>query len=368
MDVEAAIVKDTQTLHSDMQTLVYENYNKFISATDSIRKMKDNFNKMESEMNQLMGKMNKITTFSDQITGTLQGTRSQLTKLSGKHSLLKRLQFLSSLPSKLKSHIDEGNYAQAVQDYTHAQKVLQQYGDQPSFHGIQEDCVKIIDALKTQLKKDFQMAGKSAKSLTETGELLLMLGEKPSALSKEMLQFANQRLHEQIVMLQDQTDRDMIEFIDLGIEGFLNDLTLVVSSYYDMFLSKHLEQEDDEFEQIARVDLNNFVSKNLEKYLSLVQDRVEIETGHGDSQILLRALDRLHRRLSAMKNLCRGVDMAKTGIDIIINAAHQLCVAHLKNLKDHFSDNLSSVRLSLVSAKIDVNSQSQQGLKELIGI
>lgn len=366
MDVEAAIVKDTQTLHSDMQTLVYENYNKFISATDSIRKMKDNFNKMESEMNQLMGKMNKITTFSDQITGTLQGTRSQLTKLSGKHSLLKRLQFLSSLPAKLKSHIEDGNYTQAVQDYTHAQKVLQQYGDQPSFHGIQEDCVKIIEALKTQLKKDFQMAGKSAKSLTETGELLLMLGEKPSALSKEMLQFANQRLHEQIVMLQDQTDRDMIEFIDLGIEGFLNDLTLVVSSYYDMFLSKHLEQEDDEFEQIARGDLNNFVSKNLEKYLSLVQDRVELETGRGDSQILLRALDRLHRRLSAMKNLCRGVDMAKTGIDIIINAAHQLCIAHFKNLKDHFSDNLSSVRLSLVSAKIDANSPNQQGLKELI--
>lgn len=35
MDTEAVIVKDTQTLHSDMQTLVYENYNKFISATDS---------------------------------------------------------------------------------------------------------------------------------------------------------------------------------------------------------------------------------------------------------------------------------------------------------------------------------------------
>ena len=29
-----------KTLDSDMQTLVYENYNKFISATDTIRKMK----------------------------------------------------------------------------------------------------------------------------------------------------------------------------------------------------------------------------------------------------------------------------------------------------------------------------------------
>lgn len=39
MDHENEIVKDTQTLHSDMQTLVYENYNKFISATDTIKKV-----------------------------------------------------------------------------------------------------------------------------------------------------------------------------------------------------------------------------------------------------------------------------------------------------------------------------------------
>lgn len=39
MDKETEIVKDTQTLHSDMQTLVYENYNKFISATDTVRKV-----------------------------------------------------------------------------------------------------------------------------------------------------------------------------------------------------------------------------------------------------------------------------------------------------------------------------------------
>lgn len=40
MDHEAEIIKNTQTLNSDMQTLVYENYNKFISATDTIRKVR----------------------------------------------------------------------------------------------------------------------------------------------------------------------------------------------------------------------------------------------------------------------------------------------------------------------------------------
>lgn len=35
----------------------------------------------------------------------------------------------------------------------------------------------------------------------------------------------------------------MIEFVDMGIEGFLNDLTLVVTSYFDMFVAKHHEEE-----------------------------------------------------------------------------------------------------------------------------
>lgn len=39
MDQQGEIIRDTQALHSDMQTLVYENYNKFISATDTIKKV-----------------------------------------------------------------------------------------------------------------------------------------------------------------------------------------------------------------------------------------------------------------------------------------------------------------------------------------
>ncbi|XP_001360415.2 vacuolar protein sorting-associated protein 51 homolog [Drosophila pseudoobscura] len=353
MDTEAAVVKDTQTLHSDMQTLVYENYNKFISATDTIRKMKDDFKQMESDVNLLMTKMQSITTFSEQITGTLQGTRSQLCRLSEKHSLLKRLQFLSTLPGKLKGLIEEQNYAQAVQDYLHAQKVFAQYGRQPSFDGIQKDCDAIMADLKETLRQDFQRAGNTAQSLTEIGELLLQLDEKTSDLASEMLTCAGKRLHELIVMLQDQTERDMLEFVDMGIDGFLNDLALVVTSYFDMFVAKHYEQERDDFQENSLLELNIFLNQNIDKYLTLVQDRVESDIGYGDTQVMLRALDRLHRRLQAMRNICRGLEVQRNTVDIIIGAAHQLCDAHAKNLKDHFADSLSAVRLSLVSAKSD---------------
>ena len=41
---------EIKSLDSDMQMLVYENYNKFISATDTIRTMKSNVDNMDTRM------------------------------------------------------------------------------------------------------------------------------------------------------------------------------------------------------------------------------------------------------------------------------------------------------------------------------
>lgn len=105
--------------------------------------------------------------------------------------------------------------------------------------------MNIMDEVKEKLKSDFQRPGLTAKSLAETGDLLLLLDERPSDLAKILLQSASRRLHEQIVMLQDQTERDMIEFVDMSINGFLNDLTLVINSYSGMFFGKYAPADNE---------------------------------------------------------------------------------------------------------------------------
>ena len=46
-----AMVSEIKSLDSDMQMLVYENYNKFISATETIKRMKANVEAMDGDMN-----------------------------------------------------------------------------------------------------------------------------------------------------------------------------------------------------------------------------------------------------------------------------------------------------------------------------
>lgn len=100
MDLENEIIRETKKLDSEMQTLVSENYNKFISATDTIRKMRSDFKKMEDEMENLVVKMAEINTFNENINANFKDKRQEISKLSGISNLLKKVSFRFVLAMK----------------------------------------------------------------------------------------------------------------------------------------------------------------------------------------------------------------------------------------------------------------------------
>ena len=150
---EKKYAQEIKSLDSEMQTLVYENYNKFISATDTIRKMKSQVDGMEEEMARLVENMSTISNLSAGITDTLSERRQRICKLSDSHSLLKKLQFLFELPARLKQCVDMESYKQAVTYYSRASHILDQYRDMDSFRGIYTECAEIMDGQKTKLQE-----------------------------------------------------------------------------------------------------------------------------------------------------------------------------------------------------------------------
>jgi len=77
LKADQVMLRDIKKLDSDMKTLVYENYNKFICATDTIRDMKKKVEDMEEEMQLLTTHMEAITHVSDTIDHTLAPRRSR---------------------------------------------------------------------------------------------------------------------------------------------------------------------------------------------------------------------------------------------------------------------------------------------------
>lgn len=233
----------------------------------------------------------------------------------------------------------------------------------PSFHGIQKDCEEIVEELKSHLRMQFHKRDATTKSLAESVDLLLRLKEPAESLCEEFLNHANNRLDEQLNNLKDMCENDVIEFVDAGSSGFLSDLCLVVASYNDMFINRPSTDENNDLvennDTNVMTRLDNFIFINMDKYFELTKKRVEDVS---DTAILVRALDRFHRRLQAMNILCNEMNFATTGTEIVINAGRKQCRNHLNNLKQHLNETLVKVRQTLATK---VTQDNDGGLVEL---
>jgi len=169
------MVTEIKSLDSDMQMLVYTNYNKFISATDTIRAMKHKVEGMEDQMNQLASNMESIIEGNKNIASNVTGRRGQLEQLNGVRKLLVKLQFLFDLPAKLQACVEEGEHERAVRYYHAATNILRHYGHMASFQPIHDEAVEIISRLKRKLHNIVADDTTSLQTLGESVGLLLDL-------------------------------------------------------------------------------------------------------------------------------------------------------------------------------------------------
>ena len=191
-----AMVSEIKSLDSDMQMLVYENYNKFISATDTIRKMKHRVEDMESQMVELEKNMGTISTASESVDSSLSARRGQLEKLNGAKKNLTKLQFLMDLPARLQRCVREEKHEAAVDDFRKARRILRAVGHVASFQGIEDEATLIIKRLSQVLSVKLQQPTLPAPELGPTTRLLLQLEGNEAALLKEYLGRRRKALHE----------------------------------------------------------------------------------------------------------------------------------------------------------------------------
>jgi vacuolar protein sorting-associated protein 51 len=88
-----ALVQEVKALDSDLQSLVYENYNKFIRATETIKTMKVNVEDMEEEMVRLEEKMKGISSCCESINASLGERRTRIERLTRVNNVLKKVEY-----------------------------------------------------------------------------------------------------------------------------------------------------------------------------------------------------------------------------------------------------------------------------------
>ncbi|GKA68049.1 vacuolar protein sorting-associated protein 51 homolog isoform X1 [Tanacetum coccineum] len=186
---------EIKNLDTDLQMLVYENYNKFISATDTIKRMKNNIVGMEVNMEQLLDKIMSVQSRSDGVNTSLFEKREHIEKLHRTRNLLRKVQFIYDLPTTLQKCIKTEAYGDAVRFYTGAMPIFKAYGDS-SFQDCKKASEEVISVIINKLQDKVSSDSESIQARAEAVMLLKQLDFPVENLKSKLLEKLEQFLVE----------------------------------------------------------------------------------------------------------------------------------------------------------------------------
>ncbi|CAL8469580.1 g9121 [Coccomyxa elongata] len=195
--LDALLAKHTEmsseikNLDSDMQMLVYENYNRFISATDTIRTMKSNVDGMDSSMQELEKVTESVAERSEAVNSKLQLRRDQIEELSQVKNLLTKLQAVFDLPRRLSTALDQGALEIAADAYADAAPLLKRYGHKGAFRKVAVEANACAKELTGTLKQRMLHHKEEA---AECIQMLRKLGEPVESLQEDFLACMKMRM------------------------------------------------------------------------------------------------------------------------------------------------------------------------------
>lgn len=259
------------SLDNDLQNLVYDNYTKFIKASETVRSMKEGLVDLTSQMKQLLASLGTVSEEAGIIRNDLKENRDKISRLVGISRLFERIDFISRLPIKLQAHVDIGNYEAAVDMWLSAEKVLETQNHFESFVKIREDCKKIIEEIKVRVRAKMLLEDTRTDDSITCAATLIKLN-MPADTILPALTAQRTKL---TLLKVDQIKPDSDPFISLNMiqEQIIDDCKLFINGYRRSLLkfSKLLDNSADREEPMDKTlhDYRQELFKKLNKTISL---------------------------------------------------------------------------------------------------
>ncbi|KAM3720589.1 Vacuolar protein sorting-associated protein [Dirofilaria immitis] len=349
LQVEEDMVHNVRRLDSEMQQLVYENYNKFLTATSTVKKMQSNFMEMGQKMESLSKRMGKIATLSKDLSTVFSKHRANVSQLSDANRKVKSLQFLLCLPQKLQDLVEQKDYEEAVKIYLKARPSLLLCKDIPSISDIYDETINIMETVEDQLKQIVCGCLISSDELSEAITLLLKLGVQSSIVYSDFLASCKRNLTNQLTEMraQRQDTADVLEFVDNCCSTFLTDLSLVTTINQRFFPN-----------EITADNIIELMDSLMNQFEEIVRARFLHETDAAECAVVVRALDRFYRRMSSCNQLIRGMDYFPLCISMLnIVSRHEIELAQ-SQVVERVGSSLQQIQEELTSPGTSFSNKS----------
>lgn len=329
LDIDDELGASVRSLDSDLQTLVYDNYNKFISATDTIREMRTKVEDMDGEIKNLVGDMEALRLTSTQLKEILQPNRKRIGKLTAVKQLLTNLNFLFNLPQRLKKAIGAGSYSQAVKDYQLSNVYLIRHSYIKSFERIQLETTTIMKGLQNTMRKIVKDSTSQIPKQIEVVKLLLSLKEPPHALIVDLLQSRKQFFFVCISKSLQMAKESSLPIMEILHKHFLEKYEMFTVNFKEIFLNTGVNNViEDNLRYETETMFTNFTKELFSKYFEVVEKSFSEHsnlTNQDSQQVPVRIgnlanlLIDFRKKMEKLSKLCPDAEMSKASQSIIEN-------------------------------------------------
>ena len=248
---EIKLQSEVKQCDGELQSLVYENYSKFIAATDTIRSMRTKVDGMESKMALVKDKIGRIAEKNAVVDGKMEQRRARFDELNTVRNVMSKLNEVFDLPDKCRLSMERGALEVAVRYIASSKPFLEIHGsgENAALARVKaklEACqLDLVASLKEKLRTDPDNNVEVINFLRQLGETVTELEDtflsSSGAQLREMLQRATAAFEDGGCMgdlCGDEVGRAKVDEALAGIEDELVPCVLKLQSQYrGMFLS-----------------------------------------------------------------------------------------------------------------------------------
>jgi len=200
-----------KSLEGDMQNLVYENYNKFISATDIIKSIKNNMTDLDSELSSLKTCMSEVNSSFNTIDDRLKYKWREIRKLDTLEQDLGKLKNLGELPTAFKESLDKFEASEDIEDlegpikqFLEYKDVIHQYKNTNFLTNLSSEINKDVQRVRVKLRQEIERTNDhSQESFFKMVKYLIRLGEDEDDMRTEYSKFKTEKMKSRVEAIRD---------------------------------------------------------------------------------------------------------------------------------------------------------------------
>jgi vacuolar protein sorting-associated protein 51 len=150
----------------EIQSLVFENYSKFISSIDTVRDMKEKICGVDERLKTLETSMDSISMLASKIDATFSVKRKEIQKLDTINRDLQKLKNLCDFPNILQQDIKhyksspearipteaQGLFQKSINSYEACYKTLLSLKEEPLIAPIYKESIDKVETIRSTLK------------------------------------------------------------------------------------------------------------------------------------------------------------------------------------------------------------------------